>query len=62
MPNATEQDYIALGDAAWKRQDWKSCLDNYAEAIRINPDSTARAKREMVMNIIAFYHKDRLNP
>ncbi len=58
----TEQEYIARGDAAWKGQDWKSCLDNYTEAIRLNPESSAVAKREMVMNIISFYHKDRLNP
>lgn len=58
----TEEEYIALGDAYWKRQDWKQCLDNYAEAIRMNPESQAVAKREMVMQIINFYNKDMLNP
>lgn len=58
----TEKEYIELGDASWKEQDWKSCLDNYAEAIRLNPDSKAVTKREMVMKIISFYHKDMLNP
>ncbi len=62
LSNTTEQEYIEQGDAAWKRQDWKSCLDHYAEAIRINPQSTAVTKRNMVMDIIAFYHKDMLNP
>ncbi len=58
----TEQEYIALGDASWKRQDWKACLDNYTEAIRLNPQSQAVTKRRMVMDIISFYHKDMLNP
>lgn len=58
----TEQEHIARGDAAWKEQDWKTCLDSYAEAMRLNPQSQAAAKREMVMGIISFYHKDLLNP
>lgn len=60
--NTTEQEYIAQGDASWKVQDWKSCLDNYTEAIRLNPQSRAVAKKEMVMSIISFYNKDMLNP
>ncbi len=60
--DTTEEEYIRRGDAAWKQQDWKLCLDNYTEALRLNPTSTARTKREMVMDIIAFFHKDRLNP
>ncbi len=62
MPNATEQEYIIRGDTSWKLQDWKACLDNYTEAIRLNPRSAAVVKREMVLDIISFYHKDRLNP
>lgn len=62
ISDTTEQKYIELGDASWKEQDWKSCLDNYTEAIRLNPNSQAVAKREMVMSIISFYHKDMLNP
>lgn len=58
----SEQEYIEQGDISWKEQDWKGCLDNYAEAIRINPHSQAIAKREMVMNIINFFNKDMLNP
>lgn len=58
----TEQEYITLGDLSWKEQNWKECLDNYAEAIRLNPQSQAVAKREMVMMILDFYNKDMLNP
>lgn len=63
MPNKmTEQEHIARGDAFWKEQDWKQCLDSYSEAISINPHSEAVSKREMVMNIIDFFNKDMLNP
>lgn len=58
----TEQDYIYLADLAWKKQDWKECLDFYTEAIKINPQSIACSKREMVMQIINFFNKDMLNP
>ncbi|MBR2457937.1 MAG: tetratricopeptide repeat protein [Bacteroidaceae bacterium] len=58
----TEEEYIAQGDTAWKEQDWKRCLDSYAEAIALNPESLAKEKREMVMQIIRFFNKDMLNP
>ena len=45
-----------------EKQDWKECLDFYTEAIKINPQSIACSKREMVMQIINFYNKDMLNP
>lgn len=58
----TEEEYIAQGDAAWKAQDWKLCLDSYAQAIKLNPENQAAEKREMVMKIISFFNKDMLNP
>lgn len=42
--------------------DWKTCLDSYAEAIKLNPKSEAVELRKMTMNIIEFYCKDRFNP
>lgn len=50
------------GKEAYARQDWKECLDSYAEAIKLNPDSEAVELRKMAMNIIRFYCKDRYNP
>lgn len=58
----SEQEFILQGKEAYARQDWKTCLDSYAEAIRINPESEAAELRRMAMNIIEFYCKDRLNP
>lgn len=42
--------------------DWKTCLDSYAEAIKLNPASEAVELRKMTQNIIEFYSKDRFNP
>lgn len=58
----TEEEYIAQGDAAWKAQDWKLCHDSYVQVLRINPESQAAEKRDMVMKIISFFNKDMLNP
>lgn len=54
--------YRQRADLHWKRQDWKSAIDDYTEAIRLNPASPAVQLREMVMQIIAFYNKDIYNP
>lgn len=50
-----------LGNAYWKMQDWKNCLDCYTEAIRLNPESPAAEMKKMVMNIIGFYNKEMYN-
>ena len=58
----TEQEWIAKGKEAYARQDWKECLDAYAEAIQLNPASEAVELRKMTMNIVEFYNKDQYNP
>jgi pentatricopeptide repeat protein len=50
-----------LGNAYWKKQDWKHCLDNYTEAIVLNPQSPAVEMKKMVMDIIGFYNKEMYN-
>lgn len=57
-----EQELILQGKEAYARQDWKTCLDSYAEAIKNNPKSEAVELRKMAMSIIEFYCKDRFNP
>ena len=42
--------------------DWKTCLDSYAEAIKLNPMSEAVELRRMTMSIVEFYNKDQYNP
>ncbi|MBQ0046505.1 MAG: tetratricopeptide repeat protein [Prevotellaceae bacterium] len=58
----TESEYIQQGKEAYARMDWKTCLDSYTEAIRLNPQSEAVELKKMAMNIIEFYCKDRFNP
>ena len=53
--------HYELGNAYWKLQDWKHCLDNYTEAIRLNPESPAVEMKKMVMDIIGFYNKEMYN-
>ena len=50
----TEQDWIVKGKEAYARQDWKECLDAYAEAIKLNPASEAVELRKMTMEIVEF--------
>jgi len=59
---SAEQKLIDKGREAFARRDWKTCLDSYSEAIRLNPQSEAVHLREMAMQIIEFYNKDRFNP
>lgn len=58
----SEQELISKGREAFARRDWKTCLDSYSEAIRLNPQSEAVQLREMTMQIVEFYNKDRFNP
>lgn len=53
---------IARGGLYWRLQDWARCLNDYQEAISLNPTSEACHLREMCMQIIEFYNKDMLNP
>lgn len=53
--------HYELGNAYWKLQDWKHCLDHYTEAIRLNPESPAAEMKKMVMNILQFYNKEMFN-
>lgn len=53
--------YYLLGNAFRKQGDWQGALNNYQEAIDINPDSPASEARNMVIDILNFYNKDMFN-
>ena len=57
-----EQELIKKGKDAFAHGDWKTCLDSYSEAMRLNPASEAAHLHKMTMEIIEFYNKDRFNP
>ena len=53
--------YYERGNAYWKLQDWKNCLDSYAMAVAVNPESPAAEARRMVEEILQFFNKDMYN-
>lgn len=57
-----DQLWLERGNLYWKLQEWKPALEDYTEAIRLNPQSPAVAMKEMALQIISFYHKDMYNP
>lgn len=57
-----DQAFYLLGNAYRKKGDFQNALNNYLEAIAINPQSPASEAHQMLMNILEFYHKDLYNP
>lgn len=56
-----DQAYYLRGNAWRKKGDWQQALNNYRQAIDLNPQSPAREARAMVMDILNFYNKDMYN-
>ena len=61
QPEDADDIYYLLGNAFRKQGDWQGALNNYQEAIDINPDSPASEARNMVIDILNFYNKDMFN-
>lgn len=61
--NSEEPDVIFYlrGNAYRKKGDWQGALNNYLEAIALNPESPAVHARQMIMDILEFYNKDMYN-
>lgn len=56
-----DEAYYLKGNAYRKLGDWQQALNNYQLATDINPESPAKEARNMVMEILNFYHKDMYN-
>ena len=56
-----DEAYYLRGNAYRKQSNWQQALNNYQYAIDLNPDSPARQARNMVMDILNFFHKDMYN-
>ena len=54
--------YYLLGNAWRKKGNWQMAINNYNEAIRLNPDSPAAGALEIANEILGFYNKDLYNP
>ncbi len=53
--------YYLLGNAWRKKGNWQMAMNNYLEAVRINPDSPAAQALEIANEILDFYNKDMYN-
>lgn len=56
-----DQAYYLQGNAYRKTGNWQQALNSYTRAIDLNPESPAREARQMVMDILNFFHKDMYN-
>jgi tetratricopeptide (TPR) repeat protein len=58
----TAEDYYKLGNEYRRKGDWKHAIDNYLEAIALDPESPAVEAKQMLDDMYAFYCKDMYNP
>ena len=53
--------YYLLGNAWRKKGNWQMAINNYLEALNLNPDSPAKQALEIANDILDFYNKDMYN-
>ena len=53
--------YYLLGNAYRKSGNWQMAINNYLEALDINPASPAGEAKDMLVDILEFYNKDMYN-
>lgn len=56
-----DQIYYLRGNAYRKKGDWQHALNDYLEAITINPESPAKHAYDMAIDILNFFNKDMYN-
>ena len=58
----TAEDYYKPGNEYRRKGDWKHAIDNYLEAIALDPETPAVEAKQMLDDMFAFYCKDMYNP
>lgn len=58
----TADDYYRRGNEYRRQGDWQHAIDCYMEAIARDPQSPAAAAKQMLDDILAYYHRDAYNP
>nr|WP_308534890.1 tetratricopeptide repeat protein [uncultured Prevotella sp.] len=58
----TAEEYFKIGNEYRKRGDFMNAMNQYMEAIAIDPNSPAVEAKRMLEDIFNFYHKDAYNP
>ena len=59
---ATAQEYYKQGNAYRKQGNWQEAINCYLKAIELDPESPAVEAKQMLDDIMNFYHKDYYNP
>ena len=59
---AAAEAFYQQGNEARKRGQWHEAINNYIQAIALDPDSPAVEAKCMLDDIMAFYCKDMYNP
>lgn len=58
---ACDEAYFLKGNAYLKQGDVRQALNNYLQAMELNPESPAREAYRMQIDILNFYNKDMYN-
>lgn len=58
----TAEDFYAKGNDFRRQGNWQEAINNYIEAIRLDPQSPAVEAKKMLDDILNFYCKDMYNP
>ena len=58
----TAEEYYQQGNAYRQQGNWQMAINNYMEAIALDPNSPAVEAKQMLDDILNFYHKDYYNP
>jgi tetratricopeptide (TPR) repeat protein len=53
--------YYLLGNAWRKKGNWQMAMNNYLEALELNPESPAKQALDIANEILDFYNKDMYN-
>ena len=53
--------FYLLGNAWRKKGNWQMAMNNYLEAVQLNPESPARQALDIAREILDFYNKDMYN-
>ena len=59
---ATAQEFYEQGNAYRKQGNWQEAINCYLKAIELDPESPAVEAKQMLDDIMNFYHKDYYNP
>ena len=53
--------FYLLGNAWRKKGNWQMAMNNYLEAVHLNPSSPAQQALDIANEILDFYNKDMYN-